>query len=414
MTTELDETVPIDDARDDADPLAETATLVEASSSTQTAPADPDRMRRLSDEDADELIGRQLEHFQIEATVGSGGMGSVYRQLLALLVPLAWVPLALTVVALTACSDDTAGHRDDFDTGLRDTSSDAADARDSDSFSDTTSDTTSDTAADTASDAPEADASTPSRCTVEPDTIRCTRNTEVFDTGFGDYESREVHWQVPVGEAPEQGWPAAILFQGSFYSSERYWEGDRGAVMGLFHRARAVQMLLDAGFAVITPEAQFNGTTYWNTNVAPYATSWSLAPDHEFMLDIFAAIEAGDFGQIDDESLYAGGISSGGYMTSRMAEAYPGRFKALAILSASYCWCAGSTCYVPASLPDDHPPTLFVHGQLDTVVPAWTMTPYEDGLSDDGVDTRVIIDSTAGHEWVEQAPAAIVEWFETH
>jgi dipeptidyl aminopeptidase/acylaminoacyl peptidase len=132
------------------------------------------------------------------------------------------------------------------------------------------------------------------------------------------------------------------------------------------------------------------------------------------MLDIFEAIEAGEFGDVDPDRLYAGGISSGGYMTSRMAVAYPGRFRALAILSASYCWCAGYTCYVPSDLPDDHPPTLFVHGRLDNTVPIWTMTPYEEGLSDGGTPTRLLIDEDAGHHWIEEAPAAILDWFQTH
>jgi poly(3-hydroxybutyrate) depolymerase len=338
----------------------------------------------------------------------------------------------LFAIAIAGCSDHTSGRSSGLDGGadsggaadlggvdvggVTDASGGLTDSSDTPVAADSAGDDVSQSSDADASndDAEGGDASASSRCTVEDDTIRCTRHTNVFDTGLGDYERREVHWQVPLGESPDDGWPAAILFQGSFYSSEQYWEGAEGALMGLYHRARTVKMLLEAGFAVITPEAQFNGTTYWNSNVAPYATAWTTAPDHQFMLDIFDAIDRGELGEVDAGRLYAGGISSGGYMTSRMAEAYPGKFQALAIMSASYCWCAGSTCYVPASLPDNHPPTLFIHGQLDTVVPVWTMTPYEGGLSDDGVDTRVIIEDTAGHEWVEQAPEAIVEWFEAH
>ncbi len=331
----------------------------------------------------------------------------------------------LCVVALTSCSADTAGR-----TGS--TGSAGADAGGADVFGvdaeaggDADAGVTGDAGGDagfdvdSSADANGYDASDTSgvhdphsRCTVTAATIRCTRQTDIFEPGAG-YEAREVHWQVPIGEPPAQGWPVVILFQGSFYSSEYYWEGVSDSAMGLYYRAETLMKLLDAGFAVLTPEAQYNGTTYWNTNIAPYATDWEIAPDHELMLDIFDAIEGGDFGELDADRLFAAGISSGGYMSSRMAQAYPGRFSALAILSASYCWCNGYSCWVP-SLPDDHPPTLFVHGRLDNVVPIWTMTPYEDDLSDQGTPTRLLVDEAAGHHWVEQSPDAILEWFERY
>lgn len=307
---------------------------------------------------------------------------------------------------LAGCQADVGAHGSGLDVGdahrSQDTSSDIGD------LDATQPDTTHPDAAE-----PDA-APKPPRCTVSEDAIQCTRNTKVFESPVGFYERREVHWQVPTGTPPAEGWPAAILFQGSFYSSERYWEGESNDPMGLIHRVRTIDKLLEAGFAVITPEAHFAGSTYWDTNIAPWATSWTTAPDHEFMLDIFAAIDAGDFGEVDADRLYAGGISSGGYMTSRMAVAYPGRFRALAVLSASYCWCAGYSCYVPSDLPDDHPPTLFVHGRLDATVPVWTMTPYEEGLSDQGTATRLLIDDNAGHHWIEEAPAAILDWFQSH
>ena len=333
------------------------------------------------------------------------------------LPPTVWL-LGLLVLA-TACSADPSGQHGTAAPEAADVSTDvASDSGANHSPSDADAADTSQPATDASprdTTNTDADLGTPaSRCTVDTNSIRCTRHTDTYDSGHGNYESREVHWQVPVGRAPPEGWPAVVLFQGSFYSSEHYWEGERGSPMGLYFRARTLERLLDAGFAVITPEAHWNGTTYWDTNISPWSTMWESAPDHHFMLDIFEAIERGDFGSIDTERLFAAGISSGGYMTSRMAEAYPGKFEALAVLSASYCWCAGSACTMPAQMPDEHPPTLFVHGRLDTVVPLWTMSLYEDALSDDQVATKVIIDETAGHHWVERAPEAIVNWFDSY
>ena len=87
---------------------------------------------------------------------------------------------------------------------------------------------------------------------------------------------------------------------------------------------------------MLAPEVRLNGSTYWDTNIPPYSFAWTTAPDHDLMVAIFDGIAYRDYGELDESSLYASGISSGGYMTSRMAVSYPGRFKALAINAASY------------------------------------------------------------------------------
>ena len=115
----------------------------------------------------------------------------------------------------------------------------------------------------------------------------------------------------------------------------------------------------------------------------------------------------------DTTRLYATGISSGGYMTSRMAVSYEGMFRALAIQSASYATCAGPLCVGP-SLPEDHPPTLFLHGTLDATVPQYTMELYYDDLLELGVPTRKVVDPVAGHEWIDSAPAEVLRWFQDH
>src|SRR5947208_14122972 len=103
---------------------------------------------------------------------------------------------------------------------------------------------------------------------------------------------------------------------------------------------------------------------------------------------------AATFGPLDASRRYAMGISSGGCMTSRMAVSYDGAFRAFAIASASYATC-GATCTVPA-LPPDHPPTLFLHGGMDNIVPVSAMTPYRDELRADGRVVDAIIDANAG------------------
>ncbi|MCO4745009.1 MAG: plasmid partitioning protein [Proteobacteria bacterium] len=249
------------------------------------------------------------------------------------------------------------------------------------------------------------------RCVQTARQLVCTHETLVLPAGSGE---REVHYQVPSGDPLSSGFPAVLLFQGALFSGEGMWQGTQGAAVGAYHQTRTVEQLLEHGFAVVTPEAAGDGLTAWNTNVPPHAGNWEASPDAELLDGIFASIDAGDFGPVDADALYAAGISSGGYMTSRMAQAYPGRFDGLAIHSASWATCAGAVCAIPDPLPEDHPPTLFLHGGLDGIVPPGSSRRYARRLEEMGVDTDRQAQPLRTHRWLDIAPDAIVTWFESY
>lgn len=261
-----------------------------------------------------------------------------------------------------------------------------------------------------------ADAAPSSRCTTRSglltSSISCSRTETRLWTGRLGITPRDVHWQVPVGTPPPGGWPAVVSFSPSFYSAEIAWTASSLLPQGAYHSAATIKALLDAGFAVIAPESHLEGFTFWDTNVP--LLDYGSSPDRYFVEDILAAIEDGTFGPIDPDRLFAMGMSSGGYMTSRMAVSHRGRFQALAIQSASYATCIGPICNVPSNLPADHPPTLFLHGKADLVVPILTMYPYRDRLRAQGIETRTVTSTFAGHEFLPSAPGEIVSWFRAH
>ncbi|HVH45529.1 MAG TPA: hypothetical protein VM925_24415 [Labilithrix sp.] len=224
-------------------------------------------------------------------------------------------------------------------------------------------------------------------------------------------EDRVVTYELPLGAPPAGGWPVAIVFQGSFLPGARSFSATKEDAFGLYHLVDTVKSLLDGGYAVIAPNARSAGTTYWQTNIAPYSLNWSGCLDDVLMNELFTAVESGTFGPLNSKRLYATGISSGGFMTSRMAVSYPGRFRALAIHSASYATC-GPTCVVPAQLPADHPPTLFVHGADDNVVPVSTTVDYRDKLAAQNTPTVTLIDEAGGHAWLSTATSAVPSWFD--
>ena len=248
-----------------------------------------------------------------------------------------------------------------------------------------------------------------SPCEESATRVRCEHQTLRLDLGDA---TRDVHYQAPAGAPPDAGWPAVIVFQGALFPAGLNWFAVRGEPYGGFHQAQLTARLLDAGYLVLTPEAAGEGLTCWDTNLPRWSQDWAASPDAALMDALLDGLAQDTFGPADLDALYAVGISSGGYMASRMAISYPGMFQRLAIASASYATCAGVLCRRPDDLPPDHPPTLFLHGGLDAVVPIWTMFAYRDALEEAGVEVDTEIRPLAGHGWTKDAPEAVVGWLD--
>lgn len=223
----------------------------------------------------------------------------------------------------------------------------------------------------------------------------------------GPFVTRDVKYSLPKGKVPHGGWPAVVIYQGSFFPVE--FSRNNLAPFGGYNEIRLIQALLNHGFAVLAPPAVSG--SYWMTNLV--GVDYDKSEDFYFIEEMLAQVNQGRFGKINMDRLYATGISSGGYHTSRMAVSFPGVFRALAVESASYATCGGPLCVLP-KLAKDHPPTLFLHGENDHVVPVSTMLPYYEQLKKSGVDTQAVIDANASHQWLDEAPEHITNWFLQH
>lgn len=224
----------------------------------------------------------------------------------------------------------------------------------------------------------------------------------------GRHLTRDVKYALPKGKAPRGGWPTVVIYQGSFFEVE--FSRQRLMPFGGYNEIRLIQSLLDHGFAVVAPPA-ISGVA-WMTNLI--GVEYETSEDFYFVEELLKQMNAGTFGKLNMKRLYATGISSGGYHSSRMAVTFPGTFKALAVESASYADCKGPVCFVPQDIPESHPPTLFLHGELDTAVPVGTMLVYYERLKNAGVETEAVVDSTATHQWLDDAPELITNWFLAH
>jgi hypothetical protein len=267
-----------------------------------------------------------------------------------------------------------------------------------------------------------------SRCTIGPTAhdITCDHQT----TAIG---GRSVDYETPLGAPPSGGWPVVLLYQGSLYSpgggtflaphgmwqtrandAAAYGAAEAYVITELVTQTTILKSLLDAGYAVITPTADGGGFA-WDTNFPPWSVSWSGSPDDVFLKSLFAQIDGGQLGALSATRWYATGVSSGGFMTSRMAVSYPGRFRSLVIAAGSYASCPGgvATCAIPP-LPADHPATEFLQGGADVLVPESLMFAYYDALVAGGFTTAAKIDPSMLHGWLFSSPADVPAWFAAH
>lgn len=259
--------------------------------------------------------------------------------------------------------------------------------------------------------------------------FRCASSMTTVATPHGE---REVHFALPTGEPPDDGWPVVLAFQGSGFPAELYFTSDPGLPFGGEHQGRTTRALLEEGYAVVAPEAQVNGYQYWDSNLIHRNWSWENTPDHALMVALLGeastpdaadlpeslesvpgdgVLASGRLGPLDTTRMFAMGVSSGGHMTSRMAVSYPGRFTALAVVSASFATCGGVWCPLPPEMPAGHPPTLFLHGGADLVVPVDSMHGYANALEDAGVLVRRVVDEEVGHGWIPASPEEVTTFF---
>lgn len=247
-----------------------------------------------------------------------------------------------------------------------------------------------------------------SRTFLIPGKITCSYRSLTLPSS--EFTRREIKYELPLGQPPAEGWPVAIVYQGSLFPVE--FSRTTSAPFGGFYELKTIKRLLDNGYAVLAPRAP--AELAWLTNAATVVSDnlYHTTTDYTFLINVLQAIKDGAFGPLNPARQYATGISSGGYNTSRMAVSFPGEFKALVIHSGSYAECLGAVCLVPYQLPEEHPPTYFIHGLVDTIVPWSTMDRYYDRLRWEGVTSDRHTNTLGGHEWFPESAGLVLNWFE--
>jgi poly(3-hydroxyoctanoate) depolymerase len=190
---------------------------------------------------------------------------------------------------------------------------------------------------------------------------------------------------------------------------------------GLAHENIYIQTLTDAGFVVLTPTANRIVPFYvgppvlaWEANVYPYSGHFTRGRDFLLTEHLLNNLEDFSHVPIDRKNIFLSGFSSGGYMSSRLAQEarIAEQIRGIVVHSASYGECLAGQCYIPADLPDWHPQTLLVSNKDDSIVPFSTVEYYKDRLSKNGIPVKTHFSESGDHAWKKNHSEAIVEWLQ--
>jgi hypothetical protein len=307
-------------------------------------------------------------------------------------------------------------------------------------------------------------------CQINPDgTVFCAQ------TAITTVAGRKVYYRIGANTGP--GYDAAtgthaavVLFQGTGADSADDPDHDSGGsagpaatfsktftkpgAFGVWYQMATVVALVNSGYTLIQPVAlrHNSGLYFWESNTGfPAGSLFNGSTDKTVVDALIAQMQPGasTFGSINRNAVYAMGISSGGYMASRMAVQFasgvnsnssvidPNKpFRAVAIESAAYMTC--SLFCNPPALPSTHAPTLLLHSEEDMTVRIATARTYFSRLTakfpngnpayavNGVVPQFAVFDEfpdqppadAGGHQWSSDLTGdstnLILQWFNTH
>lgn len=211
--------------------------------------------------------------------------------------------------------------------------------------------------------------------------------------------------------------PVMIYFHGT--NSPVELSRPLNADYGLAYENSYIQSLTDAGYIVIAPTANRIVPFYigfpvvaWEANISPYSNHFERGRDYQLAHYLLKNLEDFSDVPVDRNNIFLSGFSSGGYMSSRLAQdaRIASQIRGIVVHSASYGECLASQCYVPANLPAHHPPTLLVANKDDSIVPFYTVEMYQARLRDNNITQHSVFSNEGDHAWTQNHGAQVVDW----
>jgi poly(3-hydroxyoctanoate) depolymerase len=234
-----------------------------------------------------------------------------------------------------------------------------------------------------------------------------------IDTG---YTRRDLQVFRPDHFSPKKKYPILIYFHGTDHPVDMNQPID--APFGLHYESQFIQKMTEAGYFVVAPKANllfpytFFGARAWEANIAPYSYDFSGTRDFALVKQLFEHLDSITGAQISTERIFLAGFSSGGYMSSRIANEpfFANKIAGIIVHSASYGTCLQGHCSIPSALPSWHPPTLLVSNKGDGIVPFETVIKYQKVLNSNDIPVTTLYQEGGEHSWIPENVEFIIQW----
>ena len=228
----------------------------------------------------------------------------------------------------------------------------------------------------------------------------------VHEKRFGE---RSVCYMLPDAGGPH---PVIVALCGRTQSGMAYCTGSiLGRLSGQHAFARRA---LELGYAVVAPNPttpRCEGVYQWD-----YTETDPNRSDNLFLKRVIDWIKSGKDFPVRKDRIYVVGISSGGFMASRLAQLFADDIAKVVIRSAGNAndmSIEGRRCIPVWGGPHEvkrHPPTMLIHGVRDRLVPVRMSDQYEASLKRAGVEVVYIRAAGKGHRWFTDYDDRIFEF----
>ena len=230
---------------------------------------------------------------------------------------------------------------------------------------------------------------------------------------FQQINQRWFLWQYPDQMTSSTEYPIIFLLHGAAQYPFSWFFG-----LNRWGREQCSFTLaaLERGYLIVAPAS--------SRPVTPGPRAWDIfeedsrqSEDIQFIVDILDWFTRENI-SINLNKVFCAGFSSGAFMTSRLALDVPDIFTAMAVHSGSNAEAITLTdrgpifdCTSPHTIPPNHPPTLIIHGSLDSLVPPEFGIHYHQELQRHDIKTALLLDENTGHIWISNFNDDILHWF---
>lgn len=243
------------------------------------------------------------------------------------------------------------------------------------------------------------------------------KKTKAFSIPRVSFQNqRLILFQPPSLVKPASGYPVLFLLHGaSQYPFAWFFPWNQWS----YQQSSFAQKAINAGFFVIAPSSGRPirpGFHAWSSFISDISDSEDL----QLFQSLFSWIE-NQSDLLDKNHVYCAGFSSGGFMTSRLAKVFPDKFAAVLIHSGTDADSITFTikgpefdCESPKVYHPNHPPTLIVHGETDSLVPYECGLHLYEELQRNNIDSTLLTNEEKGHIWLSSLSEEMIDWFQSY